>query len=164
MSEFTQRKNIRLKNYDYSLGGHYFITICTKDKKCLLGSVNQNVGAIINRPRESVKLSTYGKIVETAINEIPQHYEKIEIDKYVIMPNHIHMILIITVTGGRLIIAPTVSRIIKQLKSHITKQIGFPVFQRSFHDRIIRNEREYREIWQYIEYNPLNWLDDDYYT
>ena len=80
------------------------------------------------------------------------------------MPNHIHMILIITVTGGRLIIAPTVSRIIKQLKSHITKQIGFPVFQRSFHDRIIRNEREYQEIWQYIEYNPLNWLDDDYYT
>ena len=68
-----------------------------------------------------------------------------------------------TGTGGPKAV-PTLFRVINQFKGSITKQIGFPIWQPRFYGRIIRNEREYREIWQYIEYNPLNWLEDGYYT
>ena len=112
----------------------------------MFGTINPNVGAVIGRPQESVHLSKFGQVVKSAINEIPKRYDKIEIDKYVIMPNHVHMILIITASGGRPMTAPTISWVINQFKGHITKQIGFSVWQKSFNDHIIRNEREYQEI------------------
>ena len=96
----------------------------------MLGSV---VGAITNRPYASVKLSEYGHITDDAINEIPVRYEGVAVDNYVIMPNHIHLIM--TFDNGRLIIAPTsVSVVIQELKRHISKQIGFSIWQKSFHD------------------------------
>ncbi len=95
----------------------------------------------------------------------------IRINKYVIMPNHIHMIVIIdnlcegsSLSDGRTQFAPIVSRLIKQFKGSITKQIGFPIWQKSFHDRIIRNEKEYSALWNYIEYNPVNWENDSLFT
>ncbi|MCL2125358.1 MAG: hypothetical protein FWH33_05135 [Oscillospiraceae bacterium] len=154
------RKRNRLEGYNYSTDGSYFITLCVKERKELLGSV---VGAITNRPDASVELSEYGKITDNAINEIPAHYENVSIDKYVIMPNHIH--LIITLCNGRLVIAPTnVSFIIQQLKRNISKQIGLSIWQKSFHDHIIRNEAEYQLIWAYIDKNPELWNDDVYHV
>ena len=154
---------MRLEGFDYSSVGYYFITICVKDKRELLGKVDSDVGAIINRPCSKVALSEYGQIAETIIRLISDHYDDAIVDKYVIMPNHIHMILVIT--NGRLIIAPTnVSVIIQQFKRQVTKQIGFSFWQRTFHDHIIRDEKEYQKIWKYIDENPIKWQEDCYFV
>ena len=155
-----KRKSIRLNGYDYSSCGAYFITLCTKDKKKLFWN---SVGANCVRPNEA-PLSEIGKLVDFEINKISSIYDAVLIDKYVVMPNHIHMIImILSDEYGRPQVAPTVSRIVKQFKGSISKQIGFPVFQRSYHDHIIRNQSDYDEIWQYIDENPLKWQSDCYY-
>ncbi len=89
------------------------------------------------------------------------------VDKYVIMPNHIHMILRIDVLSdfdGRPMAVPTISQAINQFKGWVSKRSGFYVWQGRFHDRILRNEREYTGAWQYIENNPINWQNDKYYV
>ncbi len=148
--ELPKRKSIRLKDYDYSQNGVYFVTICVQKKECLLGTI---VGAVIGRP--IVQLNEYGEITKTAVEQILLHYEKVVLDKYVIMPNHIHLILSISNTNdGRPLTAPTLSWIVNQLKGTISKKIGFSIFQKSFHDHIIRDEKEYQKIWEYIDTNP----------
>jgi len=155
--ELPTRKNIRLNNYDYSTAGYYFITMCVKDKHEMLGNV---VGTNCVRPR----LSEYGIIVEKEISVLANTYDAVAIDKYIVMPNHIHMIIVIkSDSSGRTQFVPTISRIIKQFKGSITKQIGFSLWQPRFHDHIIRDEAEYQRIWQYIDENPARWAEDDYY-
>lgn len=156
--DLPQRKNMRLKGYDYSQDGAYFITICVKDRHCLLWE--NDVGACIARPG----LSEIGMIINTAINNIHQIYKTIYIDKYVIMPNHIHMILVLQGDNGRAMRAPTVSTIINQMKGYVSKQIGYSIWQKLFHDHIIRSEEEYQRIWEYIDTNPLKWQDDRYFV
>lgn len=153
------RKKNRLVNYDYSQNGAYFITICTEDRKCLLSAV---VGAILDRPAH-VRLTAWGRCVEQAILRIPQCYPDVRLEKYVIMPNHIHLLLLIDVVPGRPRVAPTVSRIVKQTKGLATKMIGRNIFQKSFHDRVIRDDGEYQMIWQYIDTNPIRWEEDCFY-
>jgi REP element-mobilizing transposase RayT len=156
------RKNIRLDGYDYSSNGAYFITICVKDGHEMLGNIA--VGAIINRPQ--AQISEYGVVVDKAINEISIRYPQIMVNKYVIMPNHIHMILAINNDdNGRLLIAPTsISTAVQQLKRHVSKQIGFSLWHTGFHDRILRNREEYQVRWQYIDSNPARWAEDEYYS
>ncbi len=158
--ELRQRKPNRLKDYDYSQNGAYFVTICTKGRQEMLW----HVGARIARPQDNVPLSEYGIIINNAIVEIPKHYPTVLVDKYVIMPNHIHMILRLSNDRGRAMRAPTISTVINQMKGYITKQIGFSIWQKLFHDHIIRNEQEYREIWQYIDENSIKWEEDCFYT
>ena len=160
LKSLPTRKNIRLKNHDYSRNGVYFITICVKDKHPLLWE-QKVVGAITNRP----PLSEYGTIVENAINNISYHYPMVDVSKYVIMPNHVHIIMIITgkQEHGRLIIAPTTSVVVKQMKRYVSKLIGFSFWQKSYHDHIIQNQEEYNQIWQYIDDNPAKWKEDDYF-
>lgn len=158
--ELAKRKPNRLKNYDYSRSGAYFITICTKNRRNLLWEVGAD---IIRQPNPL--LSGYGKVVDIAINEINFHYTNLIVDKYVIMPNHIHLIILITLReSGQIISAPTLSTVIGQMKRCVSKQIGFSIWQRSFHDHIIRNELDYQNIWQYIDTNPLSWEKDCFYT
>ena len=155
-----KRKANRLPLYDYSSPGAYFITICVKEKRCLLGHI---VGASIARP-PTVSLSYYGAIVDSAIRELPLHYPAISLDHYVVMPNHIHLLLQInTDTDGRPMVAPTISTVVQQLKGIITKQIGASIWQKLFHDHVIRNEHDYRKIWEYIDTNPVKWKDDCFY-
>lgn len=141
------RKKNRLENYDYSQNGAYFITICVKNRKKILSQI---VGADTIRPYEII-LSQYGKIVDKAINNIANIYENISVDKYVIMPDHVHMILRITDNGGRMVSAPTV---IAGMKRYVSKKCGVSIWQKSFYDHIIRNQKDYNEIWEYIEHNP----------
>ena len=109
-------------------------------------------------------LSSYGEIVDDAIKNISNIYSNVYVDKYCIMPNHIHLIIICSVeNNGRILSAPTISTIIGQLKRCVTKQIGFSLWQKSFFDHIIRNENEYKKIWSYIHQNPLKWEVDKYY-
>lgn len=152
---YPKRKPNRLKNYDYSQSGIYFITICAKNKANLFW----NVGATIGRPN----LSKTGEIVERAILNIPKTYSTVTLDKYVIMPNHIHLLLHLRNENGRAMYAPTISTVIQQMKGYVTKQIGHNIWQKLFHDHIVRNEKSYKKIWQYIENNPLRWKEDCFY-
>lgn len=92
----------------------------------------------------------------------------ISVDHYVVMPNHVHLILVITAghigTDGRTVCAPTVSRVVRGWKAAVTKQIGVSIWQKSFHDHIIRNETDYLRIWNYIDTNPAKWREDCYYN
>lgn len=115
-----------------------------------------NVGA--NCVRQN--LSDIGRIIDKEIQKIDSIYDGIEVNKYCIMPDHIHMIIFILGNeNGRTQFAPTVSRVIKQFKGSITKQIGKSIWQRSFVDRVIRNEAGYQAAWRYIENNPRKYND-----
>ena len=169
--QLPERKRNRLQHYDYSSCGAYFITICTKDRKNIFWDMKQPniVGEAISLP-PSPKLSSYGQIAEDAIQAIPKHYLRVEVDRYVIMPNHIHLILLIPYDGGRLIASPTddtkptISTIVGQMKRYVSKEIGMSVWQRSFHDHVIRNRDDYDEICKYIYENPQKWKYDCFYT
>ena len=93
------------------------------------------------------------------INKLNSIYTAVRIDKYRIMPDHIHMILTInTDADGRTQFGPTISRVIKQFKGSITKQIGCSIWQKSFYEHTIRNQQDYEEIWEYIENNPVKYM------
>mgnify|MGYP000915229558 CR=1 FL=1 len=159
MNVLAKRKNTRLKDYDYSQPGYYFVTICTKDRQRLFWKV----GATCGRPHLKPQLTSIGYTVDKEINKISSIFNNIKINKYVIMPNHIHMIIVISEESGRSKTAPTISRIIQQFKGSITRQVGFPIWQKLFYDHIIRNQKEYQKVWEYIDTNPLKWEEDEYY-
>lgn len=147
------RKPNRLKHYDYSLPGYYFLTICTKKMQHVFGKVLNNL----------VELSSFGKTALDCLLKTSFIYDDVEIDEFVIMPNHIHLILIIgtyqkTEDRSKM----RVSKIIQQFKMAVTKEIKkndsfqFPIWQRYFYDRIIRNEKELYNIRKYIQETHLN--------
>ena len=155
MSEIPKRKQIRIKDYDYSAPGAYFVTICTKNRAQILW---ETVGADIIRPQD-VSLSVVGKIVEQGVLQISNHYDHIAVDKFCIMPNHVHLILVIQNNeDGRMISAPTVSTVVGSMKRWVAKQIGRSIWQKSFYEHGIRNQQDYDEIWEYIESNPLKYI------
>ena len=159
--EYPNRKLTRLHDYDYSSAGAYFITICTKDRKCLFW---EDVGAIIDRPN-GTHLSPMGKITAQCVQDIEEHYPAIHVDHYVIMPNHIHLLLQIqTDTDGRSMIAPTISTVVRLFKGAVSHKIGKPIWQKGFYDHVIRGDADYQKIWTYIENNPAKWLEDRFYT
>ena len=154
MNELPHRKPIRIENYDYATPGAYFITVCTANREKIFWD---SVGADIIRP-QNVPLSIAGKIAEQGVIQIAEHYKNVVVDKYCIMPDHIHMILRIeSDTSGRMVSAPTVSTVVGSMKRWVSKQIGRPIWQKSFYDHGIRNQQDYNEIWQYIENNPLKY-------
>ena len=158
--EEPKRKHPRLKGYDYSQNGAYFITFCVKDRLYMLGEVvgRDALGAPIMR------LSEYGKTLQNEIEETPLHYDNLTIDNYVIMPNHVHMIVAITGDGAPRASRPTalVPRIVAIIKRKTNKIYGFDMWQTSYHDHIIRDEAEYLRTWQYIDENPADWAEDEY--
>ena len=145
---YYNRKSARIPNFDYSSRNYYFVTICTKNRRCIFGLPD-----ILNR---------YGKIAEEEILKISSHYEGVTIDKYVVMPNHVHMIVILENENHNL------NQVIAQYKSGVTRWIrkflpDVTVWQRSYHDHVIRNQAAYEKIWLYIEANPMNWNKDCFY-
>ncbi len=167
MKELPKRKQIRLEDYDYSAPGAYFITVCTVNREKLFWSARRGELRSPADTSESgdqrsplrVELSDIGSIAENEIQKLNTVYDAVRVDQYCIMPDHIHMILVIEADAdGRTQFAPTVSRVIKQFKGSITKRIGRPIWQRSFYDHGIRNQQDYNEIWEYIENNPLKYV------
>jgi putative transposase len=169
------RKNIRLQNWDYSLEGSYFITICCNDKLCHLGNITN----------KKIVLSPIGKIAHQYWLEIPKHFPHVKLDEFVIMPNHIHGILILDYTiikntNSAVLqkrekefrtnqfanpIKNSVSTIINQYKSSVKRwcnKNGFNQFtwQSRFYDEIIHNEKILFEIREYIYKNPIMWEED----
>lgn len=153
-NEKHQRKQLRLKNYDYTQNGCYFITICTKYKKPILSEV-VTVGGDDPAPQKQIVLKDNGKIVDKYINTIHSAYNSVCLENYIIMPNHIHILMLIDTYGLPRSSAPTVSNVISAFKHLTNKQVGFNLWQRSFYDHIIRNETDFQNTWNYIECNEL---------
>ena len=167
----NQRKSLRLPCYDYSQGGVYFVTICTQNRRECLSDVCR--GGALLRPA--------GQIVQREISAMESRFS-ITVDKYVIMPNHIHLLLSTAGEGAVTraeqspapttgVAMPSLSDMICVLKSVTAKEInrmentpGRRFWQRSFYDHVIRNERDYLRAWQYIEDNPARWAEDEYFA
>ena len=177
MNELFVRKTIRLKDYDYSSAGYYFVTICVKDRQELLGKVvgttarvspsGDETGAS-HRGHPFVELTPIGQCVAETIQNANRG--NVRIDKYVVMPNHIHMIVVLgSITDDlyaehQFHVLSSLQQVVRNIKSFVTKWVGFPLWQPRFYDHIIRNEADYERIWQYIDENPALWNDDEYNT
>ncbi len=150
--DLPKRKPLRLKEYDYSQNGAYSITLCTKNKELKLGKiVGDGLCAV-----PKTELTDIGLAVEKSINYI-NRYPDITVDKYVVMPNHIHMIISIhNEENGKACI--DIPEIMKRFKSYTANLYGDELWQRSYHDHIIRGQQDYDETWQYIDENPLKWF------
>ena len=154
MNEYPSRRCTRLHEYDYSTPGAYFVTICVNPRRNMFWR-DFNVGAAISRPL-GIELTNTGRLVEEAIRQIPIRYPHITVDKYCIMPDHIHLLIVLHAdANGRQIAAPTLSTVIGHLKRYVSKQLGYSIWQKSFIDRVIRNEKGYENVWQYIDNNPI---------
>jgi REP element-mobilizing transposase RayT len=176
------RRSIRLKGYDYSQAGLYFITICTQNRACLFGKIEN--GKMI--------LNDAGRMIENEWLTLPQRFNNISLHEYIVMPNHFHAIL--EIVGATLVVAPndmvapndnekgqpqgyaptgkTVGGMVGAFESIATvkyirgvKNVGWPPFdrklwQRNYHEHIIRDEQSYMKITEYIKNNPSNWDND----
>jgi putative transposase len=165
------RRSVRLQGYDYSQPGAYFVTICTHGQECIFGYVIDDL----------MELSPYGEMVWQTWRGLPERFERVELDQFVVMPNHVHGIVVITPpnvgaiqvgvihelplqTQRRRMLLP---RVVGYFKMNASKAInelrgtpGTPVWQRNYYEHIVRNERELRAIREYILDNPLNWQLD----
>jgi putative transposase len=178
--ELPQRKSIRLRGYDYSLAGAYFVTICSQGNRCLLGSV----------AGKCVELSPAGEIVHVVWNSLPERFPRLVLDEFVIMPNHLHAVLGIVGAGlappalnagivakSRASTAPTealagarnnsLANVVGVFKSISTIRVnrllqrkGVALWQRNYYEHIVRKGEDLRKIQQYILENPLNWALD----
>jgi putative transposase len=186
---FHHRQSIRLKEYDYTLSGAYFVTIVTHQRDCLLGDI-QNGTMVLN---------AFGQIADECWRFIPEHFPSVELGAYVIMPNHMHGIIIISGVEARhadngdgegasvgarhaddgkgaALLRPNVTRpnvkpgslgaIVRSYKSAVSYRIhkehtATSIWQRNYYEHIIRNDRDLQRITDYINANPLRWNDDD---
>ena len=144
-------KRRRLLDFDYSSNGAYFVTICTIQKRNYYWCNDQFATS------NNIQLTDVGETVRSVVEQISKTIASIQIDNYVIMPNHIHLLVVLNDSSY------TISNIVRFIKTQTTKQIGYSIFQRSFHDHIIRDATEYEKIWNYIEDNPRKWNEDKYY-
>ena len=143
--KFSKRKHPRLKEYDYSNDGGYFVTVCVKNKEKLLGEP-----VLVNG---KIKLTPIGETAEKHIKAINSAYDGVRVDSYMIMPDHIHML--ITISGGMRACRPTsLQTVVRTFKTMVTREIGFSVWQTSFYEHIVRDEKDYTDIDNYIKANP----------
>ena len=154
-----KRKSIRYKNFDYSRCGSYFITISTKNREYLFWDMKKvyqtkqsnDLEHIINA--EFLPLNYVGRIVEKHLMIWQNTYENVNIENFVIMPNHIH--LIVSIFDNEIKSEnPNLSRMVAQFKAQVTKEMGESVWQKSYYDHIIANEKDFNNCFDYIEANP----------
>ena len=151
--QLPQRKPMRIPQFDYASQHAYFITICTKNRQQTLARI-EAFG--------TYRLSSLGVCAEKNLKMIPHHFPEVQVEKFVVMPNHVHMMLTLGCNGVQ--IEHTLPAVIQAYKASVSRWAGFSVWQRSFYDHVVRNEADYQMIWQYIENNPLKWELDRFYT
>ncbi len=180
-SEIHHRKSIRLKGYDYSQEGLYFVTICCHNRMCLFGE-------IVN---DEMVLNGFGKIANNCWIEIPKHFPNAVLHEHIVMPNHVHGIIELQPLVGnqnapnvgaenflplqqqsqnefQKMIPRSIGSIVKGYKIGVTKWMRNntdieTVWQRNYHEHIIRNEQSYHNIANYILNNPAKWVEDKFY-
>ncbi len=187
MTEQHHRRSIRLKDYDYTQNGAYFVTVCAHEKRCMFGHVVDG----------AMTVNAWGQVVQACWDEIPMHFPMVELDAFVVMPNHVHGIIVITDDGRDMTCAEinhmqnNISRvtnvgathgsplrpngpqrnslgaIIGQFKSSVTRRINrlpnppdHPIWQRSYYDHIIRTEESLNTIRAYVANNAAKWVED----
>jgi putative transposase len=141
-----ERKSPRIREFDYATAGVYFVTACVRSRACILGTVVD----------DEMRLSRVGEIVARSWRAIPAHFVSAALDAFVVMPNHVHGIIWLSRAGH----APPLPAVIGSFKGAASRAAGRPLWQRSFHDRVIRNESELQELRQYVLDNPLKWALD----
>ena len=161
------RKHPRLNSYDYSKQGYYFVTICTQNSEEILSKISpvcDKVGRGLAPALFRTDLTIFGEIAEEQLFALQERYPYVKIDKYVIMPNHIHVIIILGQKRAGASPRPTLCDIICSYKSITTLKCnkrdnikGRKIFQTSFYEHIIRNEKAYTAICRYIYENPIGW-------
>lgn len=157
--KLPKRKEHRLKAFDYSLPGAYFITICTHKKENLFWKTPI---ADINSPKD-IRLTACGTLVEQTICRISEAYPSIVVEHYIVMPDHIHLLLrICTDENGERTNAPKIGTVIMQLKRIVSFKFGARIWQKSYYDHIVRTQNEYDRIANYIYENPMYWDKDRY--
>jgi REP element-mobilizing transposase RayT len=164
--EIHHRRSIRLKDYDYSQSGAYFVTICSWSRECLFGEIIDG----------NMQLEEFGQIIQENWTWLSHQYKYVHLDEWSVMPNHLHGIVVINDDGrGGSRTAPTniikqksLGRLIGAFKTVSTKQInlmrntpGIPVWQRNYYEHIIRNDDELNRTREYIINNPLRWAEDE---
>jgi len=166
MHEIHHRHSIRLKGYDYSQTGYYFVTICTRNREWVFSDVVDG----------KMKLSRIGQLVQIAWNDLLERFHNLELDEFAVMPNHVHGIIIIVEAGlalpnqGAASSAPTkdistrLGDVVRAFKSvsainvnRFLSRLGVPLWQRNYYEHIIRNEESLNRVREYIETNPLRW-------
>ena len=169
-NKLPARKSLRLSHFDYNMPGAYFLTFCTHSRKHFLSRI---VGAIHESPEP--QLTNCGKIVDAVMQNIPAHLH-VTIDQYVIMPNHVHLIAVITegdvlreICESPLQSRTIMSKLIGYIKMNASKAIrqhygDVTIWQRGYHDHVIRNQEDYTALAEYIETNPIRWELDKLYT
>jgi len=162
------RRSIRLKEYDYAQSGGYFITVVTYHRDLLFGKITN----------EEMQLNEMGKIVDECWHAIPEHFPNLELGAYIVMPNHLHGIIVINDDGrGTIYRAPTqeqfqkpvkgsIPTIIRTFKAAVTRRIGREhnptgIWQKNYYEHIIRDHEDWDRIHRYIEANPSMWAEDE---
>lgn len=163
--DIHKRKSIRLKYYDYSSVGFYFVTICCFNRLPLFGNIENGI----------MKLNECGKIAHNEWIKTFEMRTNLEIDEFVIMPNHVHLIVYIKENNhqeenvNRPFRSPSdnLGSIIRGYKSAVSQKlkdyIPHPIWQRNYYEHIIRDEHSYQMIWDYVVNNPLLWEKDCFY-
>ena len=147
--QYPKRKATRIPGFDYSSVQAYFVTAVAAGRERIFSCING---------RGQIELLPTGKIVQQHIEALAAHYECVQVQKYVIMPDHIHIIIFIGQSDERK--RPSINQIMAAFKAGVSREIGRPIWQRSYYDHIIRSQSDYDEVWQYIENNPLQWVID----
>lgn len=157
--EYPQRKRLRLPQYDYSAAGCYFLTICTKDKACSLGFVGR-----ADPGTPWVQLSPLGELAQRHIQTMESAYAGVTVEKFAVMPNHIHLLLTIhSGVPGSARPTQNLSRMVAAFKHLTNRAAGEQLWQASYYGHVVRNEQDFLRIWNYIDTNPARWAEDEYY-
>ncbi len=153
--EIHHRRSIRLQGYDYTNAGVYFVTICCNQRQHLFGNIDNG----------EMKINAIGQIVSNLWQKIPQHFPNAELDRFVLMPNHLHGIIVISESAEK----SSLANIVQNFKSissrkinRISKNYGVSIWQRNYYERIVRSEQELKNLREYIENNPANWEGSQY--
>ena len=183
--DIHHRSSIRLRNYDYTSNGAYFVTICTQGKECLFGRIDG----------EAMVVNDAGRMVETVWYSLPERFPGIELDDFVVMPNHVHFIMFLVGAAlappfcsalappveiasmekqgaasnrGAASSAPTLGTIVRAFKSisaievnRLLRRQGQPLWQRNYYERVVRNDGELHGFREYIQHNPARWAEDE---
>ena len=185
MEENKNRKTTRMKGADYNATGVFFLTICTKERRCILSKVTNTNGELTATDKQTspdfvgtgvpdgpkIKLTKYGKIADKYINQLNGFYNDLSVESYVIMPNHVHILLFVrdyafgpSRTPVPTIQNTTVSRFVSTFKRFCNKDIGENIWQYRSYDHIIRNKQDYEKHLKYIYENPIRWYYDELYS
>ncbi len=170
---YHTRKHHRLKNFDYSSPYAYYVTICTSERQKILSTIgvqNNDLTDLYDNESDKLRyeivrkhtpqLTELGKLVDKAINNIPSIYDNVSIGPYIIMPDHVHMIFRIRRPESNHEKAVSVGRIIKGIKQYVSAKANREIWQKSYYDHVIRNDRDYEEIAKYINNNGMHWYHE----